>query len=99
MTCDRRDFLRLAAAGGALIGSGALWTGCGDRNGPRRRLRLLILGGTGFLGPHTVKAALAITPKCAIPMHYGAIVGEEGDAHHFKRVLEGKINVRVLPKE
>ncbi len=59
MTCDRRDFLRLAAAGGALIGSGALWTGCGDRNGPRRRLRLLILGGTGFLGPHTVKAALA----------------------------------------
>ena len=45
-----------------------------------------------------VKAALSINPKLAIPMHYGAIVGEEGDAVQFKKDLEGKIDVQILPK-
>jgi L-ascorbate metabolism protein UlaG (beta-lactamase superfamily) len=45
-----------------------------------------------------VKAALAVNPKLAIPMHYGAIVGDEQDAVKFKKALEGKIEVVVLQK-
>ena len=43
-----------------------------------------------------VEAALAINPKLAIPMHYGAIVGDEQDAVSFKKALEGKIEVLIL---
>ena len=39
-----------------------------------------------------------IQPKLAIPMHYGAIVGGEGDAETFKNALEGKVDVLILPK-
>ncbi len=46
-----------------------------------------------------VQAARAINPKVAIPMHYGAIVGEEKDALDFKKALEGEIEVRVLKKQ
>ncbi len=46
-----------------------------------------------------VQAAQAINPKLAIPMHYGAIVGDEKDALDFKKALEGKIKVVVLQKE
>jgi len=45
-----------------------------------------------------VEAALAIQPKLAIPMHYGAIVGSEQDAIRFKEALAGKIEVMILPK-
>jgi L-ascorbate metabolism protein UlaG (beta-lactamase superfamily) len=43
-----------------------------------------------------VEAALAINPKLAIPMHYGAIVGDEQDAVSFKKALEGKVEVLIL---
>jgi len=46
-----------------------------------------------------VEAAKAINPKLAIPMHYGAIVGDERDALDFKKALEGIIDVLVLKKE
>ena len=45
-----------------------------------------------------VKAALAIRPKLAIPMHYGAIVGDEQDAVRFEKDLDGKVDVRILKK-
>lgn len=45
-----------------------------------------------------VNAALAINPKLAIPMHYGEIVGGDEDANQFKKELEGKIEVIILPK-
>jgi L-ascorbate metabolism protein UlaG (beta-lactamase superfamily) len=45
-----------------------------------------------------VKAALAIKPKLAIPMHYGAIVGDEQDAVRFEKDLAGKVDVRILKK-
>jgi len=45
-----------------------------------------------------VKAALAINPKLAIPMHYGAIVGGAEDAETFRQALEGKVEVLVLEK-
>ena len=75
MRTNRRDFLKTtAAAGGALaagVGSVAL-TGCAvEGDGPgagsegaggsqaARSLRILILGGTGFIGPHQVQYALS----------------------------------------
>jgi len=43
-----------------------------------------------------VEAALAINPKLAIPMHYGAIVGDKQDAVSFKKALEGKVEVLIF---
>lgn len=45
-----------------------------------------------------LKATLAMKPKLAIPMHYGAIVGNEEDAQKFKKGLEGKVEVMILRK-
>ena len=62
-------------------------------------IALLPVSGTYVMtADQAVEAALAIQPKLAIPMHYGAIVGDEGDALNFKKALEGKIEVLVLPK-
>lgn len=74
VTTSRRDFVRTAAAAGALLGAGLdplharSSTGgvsghaAAGRAGPpqtaQRRIRLLILGGTGFIGPHQVRYAL-----------------------------------------
>lgn len=46
-----------------------------------------------------IEAAMAIRPKIAIPMHYGAIVGSEEDAKQFQEALKGKVEVVVLQKE
>lgn len=63
-------------------------------------LALLPVSGTYVMtAPQAVEAALAIGPKLAIPMHYGDIVGDEGDAQHFADALEGKVAVRILPNE
>ena len=62
-------------------------------------IALLPVSGTYVMtAEQAVEAALAIHPKLAIPMHYGAIVGDEKDALAFKESLKGKINVRILPK-
>jgi L-ascorbate metabolism protein UlaG (beta-lactamase superfamily) len=45
-----------------------------------------------------VQAALAVRPKLAIPMHYGAIVGDVQDAARFQKALAGKVDVRILEK-
>jgi 2'-hydroxyisoflavone reductase len=68
MTTSRRTFVRTAAAGAALLGAGLdpvhadriARTSPDDRPRPTapRRIRLLILGGTGFIGPHQVRYAL-----------------------------------------
>jgi 2'-hydroxyisoflavone reductase len=50
---DRRTFLQIAAAGGALLTLGAV-----PRPPQRGGLRILILGGTGFIGPYQVRYAL-----------------------------------------
>lgn len=73
MTTDRRSFLRLSAAfGGALalgcVGPGSAraaavpqgtYRGLPDVPRAPRALRILILGGTGFIGPHEVRYAVA----------------------------------------
>ena len=61
---------------------------------------LLPVSGTYVMtAEEAVRAAQAIGPKLAIPMHYGAIVGDESDAQRFAQALEGLVPVRVLPKE
>ena len=62
---SRRDFLRTTAvAGGALLGAGPLLA-CASTLArsaaapPARKLDLLVLGGTGFIGPHLVRHAVA----------------------------------------
>ncbi len=64
MDSTRRDFLKKAAAGGAALGLGGLLSGTQPRAMANlfppggKKLNILILGGTRFLGPHTVQAAL-----------------------------------------
>jgi 2'-hydroxyisoflavone reductase len=51
---NRREFLGMSA--GALLGAGAIGQGDGSRKSDPKTI--LMLGGTGFLGPHTVEAAI-----------------------------------------
>ena len=59
MTTSRRDFIQasLVAGGGLYLGL----LGCSGQEGASTPdpLRILILGGTGFIGPHQVEYALA----------------------------------------
>jgi 2'-hydroxyisoflavone reductase len=72
MSTSRREFLRITAASGAALGLGlnAEYAAAASSAAPigtqirspgsaaPRRIRLLILGGTGFIGPHQVRYAL-----------------------------------------
>jgi L-ascorbate metabolism protein UlaG (beta-lactamase superfamily) len=63
-------------------------------------IALLPVSGTYVMtADEAVEAALAIKPKFAIPMHYGAIVGSAADAQTFADRLKGKIDVRILAQE
>jgi len=63
-------------------------------------IALLPVSGTYVMtADQAVKAALAINPKLAIPMHYGAIVGDAQDALNFEKALAGKVDVLVLEKD
>jgi L-ascorbate metabolism protein UlaG (beta-lactamase superfamily) len=60
-------------------------------------IALLPVSGTYVMtADEAVEAALAINPGVAVPMHYGAIVGDSSDADTFKAKLEGKVDVRIL---
>ena len=60
-------------------------------------IALLPVSGTYVMtADEAVDAALAINPGVAVPMHYGAIVGDGTDADTFKAQLEGKVAVRIL---
>jgi len=58
MSLKRRDFLHTAVALGApALGATPGWAFGADA-APKEKLRVLILGGTGFTGPHQVRYAL-----------------------------------------
>src|SRR5436190_6881353 len=58
MPLDRRGFLKsVAALPLASMALPATWSESSYK--PARGLKILILGGTGFLGPHVVESALA----------------------------------------
>ncbi len=73
MTTSRRDFMKLSAVAGGALGLGGMPTSLLDparRLGPDYRglpdvpaadrpLKILILGGTGFIGPYEVRYAVA----------------------------------------
>ena len=68
-----------------------------EMKGYNTDIALLPVSGTYVMtADEAVEAALAINPKVAIPMHYGAIVGGGQDAENFKTALEGKVEVRIL---
>ena len=62
---------------------------------------LLPVSGTYVMtADEAADAAHAIRPKIAVPMHYGAIVGSDGDARRFAKLLEGSgIQVVIKHKE
>jgi L-ascorbate metabolism protein UlaG (beta-lactamase superfamily) len=63
-------------------------------------IALLPVSGTYVMtADEAADAAKRIMPKVAIPMHYGAIVGDRDDAERFKGLLEGSgIDVVILEK-
>jgi L-ascorbate metabolism protein UlaG (beta-lactamase superfamily) len=51
-------------------------------------IALLPVSGTYVMtAEEAAEAAAVINPKIAVPMHYGAIVGSEEDAHKFKSLV------------
>lgn len=71
-----------------------------EMEGMKVDIALLPVSGTYVMtADQAVKAAKAIQPKVAIPMHYGAIVGDEKDASAFQTALAGTIDVTLLQKE
>lgn len=59
MTLDRRQLLQYTSATAALLGASSLACQSAPAAAPAPKLRILILGGTGFLGPALVDAARA----------------------------------------
>ncbi|MCU0597709.1 MAG: MBL fold metallo-hydrolase [Desulfobacterales bacterium] len=60
-------------------------------------IALLPVSGTYVMTANeAVEAAKLIKPSVAIPMHYGAIVGDKSDAILFKEGLKGKFDVVIL---
>ncbi len=60
---------------------------------------LLPVSGTYVMtAKEAVEAALIIKPGIAVPMHYGALVGDEEDAAGFKNGLEGRVDVKIFQK-
>ncbi len=59
-------------------------------------IALLPVSGTYVMtADEAAQAAIAIKPKVAIPMHYGAIVGSIADAKKFENLLKGKVDVVI----
>jgi L-ascorbate metabolism protein UlaG (beta-lactamase superfamily) len=70
-----------------------------EMKGIETDIALLPVSGTYVMTANeAIEAALSIKPKMAIPMHYGAIVGDKSDAEHFRDQLAGKIKVVILEK-
>ncbi len=60
-------------------------------------IAMLPVSGTYVMtAAEAIEAALAIQPKLAIPMHYGAIVGDNNDAVTFRDALVDKMEVLVF---
>lgn len=63
-------------------------------------IALLPVSGTYVMtAEEAVQAALVISPKIAIPMHYGSIVGDKNDAKRFAEGLKEKVEVIILNEE
>jgi 2'-hydroxyisoflavone reductase len=78
-TTTRRNFLKLSAAAGGAFGFGLRWTSLFAEKSVKP-LRILILGGTGFIGPYQVRYALSRGHKVTTfnrgKTHPGELPGE-----------------------
>jgi L-ascorbate metabolism protein UlaG (beta-lactamase superfamily) len=69
-----------------------------EMQGLKVDVALLPVSGTYVMtADEAAQAAKAISPKVAIPMHYGEIVGSKSDAERFQELYEGE--VVILPLE
>ncbi len=69
-----------------------------EMKGLKPDVALLPVSGTYVMNPEeAAQAARMVEPKLAIPMHYGAIVGSEQDAHRFKQLAT--CEVQILQQE
>ena len=58
---------------------------------------LLPVGGTYTMNAkEAAQLIIKITPRIAIPMHYGYVVGTIDDAELFKEIVEEKCNTKVI---
>ena len=65
-----------------------------EMKGLKPDLALLPVSGTYVMTPEeAAQAAGMISPKLAIPMHYGAIVGSEQDAEKFKQLAPCPVQI------
>lgn len=70
-----------------------------EMKGLNVHIALLPVSGTYVMtAQQAARAALAIGPELAIPMHYGTIVGDNQDAFAFKKALDGRVDVLILEK-
>ena len=69
-----------------------------EMNDIKTDIALLPVSGTYVMtASEAASAANVIKPRIAIPMHYGAIVGDEQDAQEFKKLCAQE--VRILKEE
>ena len=70
-----------------------------EMNGLKTDVALLPVSGTYVMtAEEAAKAARAINPKVAVPMHYGSIVGTAADAKRFQELC-GSLIVEILEKQ
>src|SRR5437660_12483724 len=79
MNATRRHFIKLSAGAGVMLGFGVRSTGLFAEKSVKP-LRILILGGPGFIGPYQVRYALSRGHKVTTfnrgKMHPGALPNE-----------------------
>lgn len=65
-----------------------------EMKGLKPDVALLPVSGTYVMTPdEAAQAHRMIEPKVTIPMHYGKIVGSEQDAHRFKQLVGGQVQI------
>jgi len=70
-----------------------------EMEGLKADVALLPVGGTYTMDAvEACRAALAIKPQAAVPMHYGSVVGSNEDAIRFKNLC-GACEAIILPRE
>lgn len=98
MNITRRSFVKLSAATGGALGLG-LTANAYEKEIPKaaKPLRILILGGTGFIGPHEVKYAIARGHKVTLfnrgkrnPKLFPEVEKLEGDRNGKLDALKGR---------
>ncbi|KPK62167.1 MAG: hypothetical protein AMS21_08040 [Gemmatimonas sp. SG8_38_2] len=103
MTTRRREFLQTAAAAAGALSLGAVPSPAAEPRVPNSQepLRILILGGTGFIGPHEISYALARGHQVTIfnrgrsqpslfPELYSRVEWLKGDRNGDFAALEGR---------